>query len=330
MSSSVFPWQKSLWKFIFERYQQKRLPSAFLFEGAKGIGKTDFSRALAALLLCQSNEQDKHCEKCDACHLLKSGTHPDFICIAGEGSSKTIKIDQIRALNEEIFKTAYFQKGYRVVIIEAAHHLNIAAANALLKTLEESPLKVFFMLLTDSPYRISMTIRSRCERMKFSKPPTALAESWLKNQLSPEVMEQYSIEFLLRLTHNSPLEAQSLIENKTLHWRESLMHDFSSVMLGSIDPLSLAEKYKVLETEVLFFWIKSIVVDLIRLKIGAKERMIHIDKYTLLTDCISRISVVNLFNYLDNLYRLEAQVSTFNLNGLLVVDEIFCGILDGY
>jgi DNA polymerase III subunit delta' len=328
MSNDILPWQTPIWNFMLSRYQQKRLPSAFLFEGANGIGKKIFSHAFAGLLFCQSNNLDKSCGKCNACHLLKSGAHPDFICISNEGLSKAIKIDQIRTLNEAVFKTTHFQEGCRVVIIEAAHHLNTAAANALLKTLEEPPRNVFFILLTDSPHRISATIRSRCERIKFSKPSIELTQAWLKNQLGSELTEQYSAEFLLRLTHYSPLEAQSLVEKKMLHWRESLISDFSKVILGHIDPLSLAEKYKALDYAALFFWIKTIVVDLIHLKMGTKERIMHIDQSALLEACVSKMNGMNLFFYLDKIYHLEEKVNEFNLNPLLVIDEIFYAAIE--
>lgn len=322
VNNSVLPWQLSTWDFLFERYQKERLPSVFLFEGMKGIGKMSFARAFAGFLLCHSKYENQQCGVCEACHFIKLGTHPDFIQVVGEGSDQMITIDQIRTLNEEVFKTTYLQ-GVRVVIIEAAHRLNIAAANALLKTLEESPLYVVFILVTDHLYQILPTIRSRCEVIKFSKPPFELACAWLKDQLISKSSENYSAEFLLRLTQGCPFEAKAVIENATLHWRESLIHDFSAVILGTIDPFSLAEKYKALDHAALFFWIKTIVMDLIYLKCGVKEKMIHIDQFALFDSCISRLSGAYLFSYLDQIYRLEAKVRQFNLNPLLVIDEVF-------
>lgn len=322
----IFPWQVSLWNFLFERYQKKRLPSAFLFEGIKGIGKTHFAQAFTAFLLCQAKHTNTPCGTCEACHFIKSGTHPDFIHVVGEGSGQMITVDQIRALNEEVFKTTYLQ-GVRVVLIEAAHRLNLAAANALLKTLEEPPVFVIFILLTDQSYQILPTIRSRCERIKFSKPPFEIAHTWLNEQCLSKPVENYSAEFLLRLTQGCPLEAKTLIENATLHWRESLIHDFSAVILGNIDPLSLAEKYKELDQRVLFFWIKTIILDFIYLKSGVKEKMIHIDQSTLFNSCASRLDGAHLFGYLDQIYALEAKTRQFNLNPLLVIDEIFCNCM---
>src|ERR1700722_10192737 len=132
----IFPWQKSLWAFLIDRYQKDSLTHAFLFEGAKGIGKTHFARAFAELLLCQTKGLKKACGQCRSCALLKSPLHPDLSVIEAEGISQIIKIDQIRELNEYVLKTTHF-KGYRVAIIVAAHHMNQAASNALLKTLEE-------------------------------------------------------------------------------------------------------------------------------------------------------------------------------------------------
>jgi DNA polymerase III subunit delta' len=326
VNDAIFPWQVSVWNFLLERYQKKRLPSVFLFEGMKGIGKMHFAQAFAAFLLCQSKHTNTQCGACGACHFIKSGTHPDFIQVVGEGSGQMITIDQIRVLNEEVFKTTYLE-GVRVVIIESAHRLNLSAANALLKTLEESPLFVIFILLTDQSYQILPTIRSRCERIKFSKPPFELAHTWLKDQCASKPIENYSPEFLLRLTQGCPLEAKTLIENATLHWRESLIRDFSAVILGNIDPLSLAEKYKELDQRVLFFWIKTIIMDFIYLKNGVKEKMLHLDQLTILESCASRLDTAHLFDYLDQIYSLEAKIRQFNLNPLLVIDEIFCNCM---
>lgn len=322
----IFPWQTSIWTFLFERYQKERLAHAFLFEGAQGIGKAGFARAFAELLLCQKTELDHACGHCRSCKLLKTSIHPDLICITAEG--KTIKVDQIRELNASIIKTAHFP-GYRVVMIEAAHQMNQAASNALLKTLEEPPSQVIFILLTDSVYQISATIRSRCEKINFPKPCFDQVKIWLETHFPVQSTQQYTSKFLFELVQERPLAALALIDNDDLIWREKLMADISAVVLKAVNPLDFAEKYQPLPLDKLCFWLKTIIIDLIRLKAKVPIRLINSDQLNQLQEIAATLDAMRLYTYLDKVYAVSCQVARgMNLNAALVVDEIFCGILD--
>lgn len=324
--TEIFPWQTALWISLIERYQKSRLPHAFLFEGNKGIGKTHFAHTFAALLLCQMTDRENACGECRSCDLLKTELHPDLTDIKPEGLSQTIKIDQIRSLNEYIVKTAHF-RGYRVVIISSADKMNQAASNALLKTLEEPPPQVVFILLTDSPHRISPTIRSRCEKITFPQPNADQVKTWLTEKVTAASTQNYSIEFLLRLAQQSPLEAFAFIENDDLAWRDKLITDFEAVISKKLNPLSLSERYKTLPLAKLFFWATTFVTDLIRLKTGANDRLMHVDQIDLLTSMNTQFTVADLYSYLDTLYTLTNQVARgLNLNHGLAVDQVFCGL----
>ncbi len=323
----IFPWQTPLWELLVKRYRENRLAHAFLFAGAEGIGKAHFAQAFAEILLCQTQDLDHACGHCRSCELLKTSLHPDLSYIAGEGKSQTIKIDQIRELNANIIKTAHFG-GYRVVIIAAAHQLNQAASNALLKTLEEPPAKVVFILLTDSLYRIPATIRSRCEKINFPKPKFSQIKDWLETHLAAKSTQQYSSEFLFNLAQESPLATLEFAESDDLMWREKLFADFSAVILQQISPLGLAEKYQALGLNKLFFWTKTMVVDVIRLKAGGTAHIVHSDQMDKLQMIGAHLNAAELYAYLDKLYVLGDQIARgMNLNAGLVVDEVFCGML---
>lgn len=342
MTNAYFPWQKDLWEFLLARYQKKQLPQALLLEGNKGIGKMSFAKAFAKLLLCQAHfknadNYDKNpsaipaenlfitttpCEKCHSCRLFKAGTHPDFNHLFREGTSQTIKIDQIRSLNEKAFKTAHC-KGYRVSIIEAAHTMNQAASNAFLKTLEEPPPYVIFILVTDNLYGLSATIRSRCERVRCTKPDHDSAMQWLEKQC--HTANKMRLELLLQLAQGAPLEAKTLLDD--LSWRDSLIQDFSEVLLKNTNPLGLSEKYKSFELKILLFWLKTMTMDLIRLKAGLSEAIMHIDQKNLLTILAAKMKTIDLFAYLDKLYALtDTATKGLNLNHGLVVDNVFLAI----
>lgn len=140
-----------------------RMPHALLFTGPAGIGKMLVARILAAALLC-AGEASKPCGECLSCQKARQKSHPDLIIVPNEGGS--LKIDQVRGLQQEVALTPYYGKG-RVFIIEEAERMTAQAANSLLKLLEEPPAGTVFILTASSPYALLPTIVSRCRIMPF-------------------------------------------------------------------------------------------------------------------------------------------------------------------
>lgn len=130
-------------------HAQQRLSHAYLLSGMGGLGKTAFAREFAHYLLGAELE-----------------THPDFIFIAPQEKSRAIKVDQIRELSDKLSRTAH-KGGYQVVIISPADAMPTAAANALLKTLEEPQGQVVIFLIDDQAYFLPKTIASRCQKIIF-------------------------------------------------------------------------------------------------------------------------------------------------------------------
>ena len=149
----IFPWQRTTLAELIAR--GSTLPHALLIHGRRGIGKVEFATLLAQSLLCESPEPDGiACGKCNACGWFREGNHPDFRQLLPEAlaeddaaqeateadvkdkkKSKEIKIDQIRAISDFMTLSTH-RDGYRVLLIHPAESMNLAAANALLKTLE--------------------------------------------------------------------------------------------------------------------------------------------------------------------------------------------------
>jgi DNA polymerase III subunit delta' len=162
-----------------------RLAHAYLFLGPEGVGKASTARALAAALNCAQPRGDGDaCGVCPSCKRLAAWTHPDFLVIAPEGSQTQIKIEQIRELRR---LTGYppLGGGWRVVLVkpaEALSAMNDAAANALLKTLEEPPPQHLLILTARGETDLLPTIVSRCHKLAFAPLPSALIirelESW--------------------------------------------------------------------------------------------------------------------------------------------------------
>lgn len=153
----IFPWQQKEWELLLKN--KHRLPHALLFTGNEGVGKKQFALTFASLLLCKQPNDAQPCGNCHACHLLKANSHPDLILI--EPETNIIKIDQIRDAISLANETAQ-QGGYKIFIINPANAMNINAANALLKILEEPAPSTLFILISTLNSRLPATISSRC------------------------------------------------------------------------------------------------------------------------------------------------------------------------
>jgi DNA polymerase-3 subunit gamma/tau len=140
-----------------------RIAHAYLFTGPRGVGKTTVARLFAKAVNCKTKEQSEPCNKCSICTEISSGRSIDVIEI---DAASNRGIDEIRELRENV-KFAPVSTEYKVYIIDEAHMLTIEAFNALLKTLEEPPHHVIFILATTEPLKIPATILSRCQRFDF-------------------------------------------------------------------------------------------------------------------------------------------------------------------
>ncbi len=147
---------------LAETLAKGRLPHAMLFTGPEGVGKLKLARHLATAMLCQGIKPP--CGACASCKLVEEDKHPDFMLIQPENGS--IKIDTIRELVRG-FSFAPLVGKARVVLMDDAHTLNTAAANALLKTLEEPPAATYFLLITHALGWLPRTITSRCQKVRF-------------------------------------------------------------------------------------------------------------------------------------------------------------------
>lgn len=152
---------KRILKLALER---GRVPNSLIFCGPSGVGKREMAMTLAKSLNCLERSDDS-CDGCPACTAIIEGRHPDVLTIAAE--KQEIKIDQIRFLKQLAYLRPMIGKK-RVFVIEDAEVMNSEAANSLLKVLEEPPFHSHIVLVTDSPFLLFPTIRSRCQALAFS------------------------------------------------------------------------------------------------------------------------------------------------------------------
>lgn len=139
---------------------------AYLFSGPVGVGKMTTARWIAQGLLCRESNT-KPCLTCQSCLALTRGLHPDFYLLEPLAETAAISIDQIRQLQGQISKKAFYNS-FKIIIINRAEDLNQEAGNAFLKVLEEPPGRAVFFLLGNNPRSVLPTIKSRCAEVKFS------------------------------------------------------------------------------------------------------------------------------------------------------------------
>ncbi|MBE0407813.1 DNA polymerase III subunit delta' [Psychrobacter sp. AOP22-C1-22] len=246
----LLPWQQDLWSQLTKRVStaQKSLPHALLAAGMQGMGKRAFVWRLVAWLLCR--ERDSHpagaCGSCESCQWLRSGTHPSLQVLplvsmptnadhgtdkdksnsaaknkkasnsnknATNSASLKTKIDDIRALQPFIYQGG---QGMRICVLDHAEKMTVAAANALLKTLEEPQAQVHLFLISDTPAQLLPTIKSRVQQLALQTIEPAIGIDYvtqvLGSTVNREAVGTAEIEQLVQLANGAPLAAIALAQ----------------------------------------------------------------------------------------------------------------------
>src|SRR5512140_2810810 len=157
--------QEPIMRILKNAISQGKIAHAYIFSGPRGVGKTSSARILAKALNCKEGPTPSPCGVCDACTAITDGSSVDVIEIDGASNNS---VDDIRDLREKV-KYAPSGGRYKVYIIDEVHMLSSSAFNALLKTLEEPPSHVIFVLATTHPHKVPETIQSRCQRFDFRR-----------------------------------------------------------------------------------------------------------------------------------------------------------------
>lgn len=217
-------------EYLRKRIADKKFPHAVIFSGEEGIGKKFAAEISAAAILCENQTDGEPCGVCESCNLVAARTHPDFYVVESEESksARNIKIGQVRELQKEAALRPINSEN-RVMIIDGAELMNNAAANCLLKTIEEPPSQTIFILLTANRSNLLMTIRSRCMTLNFDK-------------LSAREIEKAMI---LRGTDSSEAENLSVIADgslgRALKLKEQGGAEVRELALKIIEKISRAE-----------------------------------------------------------------------------------------
>ncbi len=215
-----------------------RVHHAFLFTGARGVGKTTTARVLARALNCDGGPIAEPCGKCASCVEIQSGSSPDVLEI--DGASNT-GVDNVRELRENV-RYLPSRGRFKLYIIDEVHMLSQAAFNALLKTLEEPPAHVKFIFATTEPHKIPVTILSRCQRFDFRRVSVATLSEHLRQILAREGVSLGSaaLATIVREAQGSVRDALSLLDQVL------------SFTAGEADDAAVAQALGVVDRQTIF------------------------------------------------------------------------------
>ena len=221
--------QSAVVKTIVNALKKNKLSHALLFAGIKGTGKTTLARIVAKALNCQNINPEEYepCNQCQSCVEITKGIHVDVLEI---DAASNRGIDQIREIIEAL-KYAPAKGKAKVYIIDEAHMLTKEASNALLKSLEEPPSHVYFILATTEPNRLPPTILSRCQRYEFRRLDFKLIFNHLQRicELENYQIEQPALELIAREAQGSLRDALSLLDQAMAYGvrtKEDLLYSF--------------------------------------------------------------------------------------------------------
>jgi DNA polymerase-3 subunit delta' len=202
-------------------FAPERLGHAYLFTGPDGVGKTLLAQEAARALLCRAEDGPRPCGRCPECRLFSHDAHPDFLLLEPEGTSRVIKIEQIRDTLIPTLNLMPVRGERRVAVIRDADALTEEASNAFLKTLEEPPASALLILTSSRPRALLPTLRSRCQEIRFE--PLAPEHLRAILQASSPGLEEEDIAAAVRLAGGSADRAIQLIESGCLEIRRATL-----------------------------------------------------------------------------------------------------------
>lgn len=288
-------------------------PHALLISGPRGIGKHALALHFAQALLCEAPRGDgAPCGQCPGCRYAVAGQHPDLLRLelttfdeaTGEWSSvETISVDRVRALIDFALLSAHRQRG-KVAVIAPAERMHPAAANALLKTLEEPPPRTFLILVSDQPGRLPATILSRCRRAPVAKPKEAQARDWLTAQGVADpaaALAQAGGAPLLALAH-----ADAATQEERRAWQAALSDPARLPVLALAQRIESAGKeMRRLRLALALDWLIAWTADLARVHAGGAARR-NPECAAKLAALAPRVAPIGLFRYHRTLLRQRA------------------------
>lgn len=231
--------QEHVVRALVNALDQQRLHHAFLFTGTRGVGKTTIARIFAKALNCEQGVSSTPCGQCSTCKEIEAGRFVDLLEV--DAASRT-KVDETRELLENV-PYAPSRGRFKVYLIDEVHMFSNHSFNALLKTLEEPPPHVKFLLATTDPQKLPVTILSRCLQFSLKRLPSAMISAYLQQVLEQENLPsaEAALHLIARAAEGSMRDALSLLDQAIAFGGGRVETAAVSAMLGSIDRRQVVE-----------------------------------------------------------------------------------------
>ncbi len=289
-------WLKPHSDLIEKALAEERLAHAYLISGPAGVGKRALVHDLLPKLLGLESVDSR-----DGWPEL-----PDFYPVALPDDKATLGIDPVRALTESLSQTR-FRAPRKVAVIDPVNALTLAAANALLKTLEEPPGETVLMLVADRLSALPATILSRCVQLRCQTPPLAVGRDWLAS-----IGATGSLDAALWLARGAPLRAQALLNGDQLAVAEGCLRDLGHLLPGRGDPVQVAAAWLKLDIDTVWLCLSRACEELIRQCRGLAAEPSPFGEIS--ANVRASVDLPNLFCYQDRLNRLRTRpTNSFNL-----------------
>lgn len=311
----MYPWLKEQAQQLARLIAQQQLGHALLLKGIDGLGKRELGQYLAQTLLCQHTIGEAQvaslqvastvpCGHCHACQLVLAGNHSDLHIIRTE--QRSISVDSIRQLTQVLSESARLGHG-KVAVIEQAEKMTEAAANALLKTLEEPAGQSSLLLISSQPERLLPTIRSRCQQWLLPVPDSSLVLGWLAEQGLAASGEQASLS-ALNVNQGSPLNTRDYLTAGTDQRRQLLLQQFAQ--LRQEPQLLTGVQAGLLEQPVHLLWLQLLLQDALQLALGLSPARLRLVDSESLCRGVSDLGTAKLTQALGELVQLRRTLQT--------------------
>ncbi|MBM7606751.1 DNA polymerase-3 subunit gamma/tau [Metabacillus crassostreae] len=224
--------QEHITKTLQNALLQNKFSHAYLFSGPRGTGKTSAAKIFAKAVNCEKSPVAEPCNECAACKGITNGSISDVIEIDAASNNG---VDEIRDIRDKV-KYAPSSVEYKVYIVDEVHMLSIGAFNALLKTLEEPPRHVIFILATTEPHKIPLTIISRCQRFDFRRITASAIVGRMKEIVHNQeiVVDESALDVIARAADGGMRDALSLLDQAISYSDEKVTLDEALLITGSV------------------------------------------------------------------------------------------------